>query len=396
MMLFLLIAASLLTAVLVYPLFSWVLSCFFSKPSPPPNTTNHYYACIIPVYNNLELAKKCIQSLLAQTYQNFIIYVVVDGDNVVREPSPSDKVVYLYPENKLGSKHRSLYYAINHLIKKPDYIVIFDADNLAEPHYLDTINKGLTPGYKSAQGRRIAKNLDTVYARLDSANEYYYNTFFREVPYRLRSSALTSGSGVSVEYEMFVRFFDFKPVKEQLNGVIHGEDKYLQAFIVREGSKIFYTNTCTVYDEKVARGGEVSSQRARWFISYFKCFPYNFGLILDGIRYFSWRRLIFGLQASYPPLFLLLAGSGFAGLLLLFIYPLAGILILSGVVCLVISFPVFLAAGNAPRKVFLSLLAAPRFVFYQIAAFFKIKKAYNKTLVTQNNKNISIEEMTPR
>jgi cellulose synthase/poly-beta-1,6-N-acetylglucosamine synthase-like glycosyltransferase len=394
MMLFLLTAALLLAGILTYPLLSWILSQFFSKPAPAPNTNRYYYACVIPVYNNLALAQKCIQSLLAQTYQNFTIYVVIDGDNIKREPNPSDRVIYLYPENKLGSKHRSLYYALNHFIKKPDYVFIFDADNLAEAHYIDTLNKALTPGYKSAQGRRIAKNLDSVYACLDAANEYFYNIFFREVPYRLRSSALTSGSGVAVEYDLFARFFEFHPVKKEINGVIHGEDKFLQAFIVREGSRIYYTTACTVYDEKVARGAEVSSQRARWFISYFKCFPYNVGEILNGIRHFSWRRLIFGLQASYPPIFLLLGGSGLLGLLLLFIYLPAGIIVLSGVTCLTLTFPIFLAAGGAPKKVFLSLLVAPRFIFFQFLAFFKIRKAYNKTLVTQNNRNISIEELT--
>ncbi|HYG18822.1 MAG TPA: glycosyltransferase [Ohtaekwangia sp.] len=386
-------ASIFLTLILVYPLLSWIVSLFFPRTKNQLNTRQHHYACVIPVYNNLTLARNCIQSLLSQSYSNFRIYVVVDGDNVVPETSFSDKVIYLYPEKKLGSKHRSLHYVLNFLIEKPDYVIIFDADNLAEPHYLQTINQYATPENTAIQGRRIAKNLDTVYACLDAANEYYYNVFFRRVPGKLRSSALTSGSGVAIAFETFVRFFDFKPVREQLNGVIHGEDKYLQAFIVMCGGRIKYTTACTVYDEKVARGREVSSQRARWFISYFKCLPFNIQLVWDGIRHLNWRKLVFGLHASYPPLFILLGCSLLWAAGMLFVLPTASLLVLSGVACLLLSFPVFLMAGNAPRKVLLSLLAAPRFIFFQIAAFFKISKAYNKTLVTQNNRNVSLEEV---
>lgn len=79
---------------------------------------------------------------------------------------------------------------------------------------------------------------------------------------------------------------------------------------------------------------------------------------------------------------------------MLLILPLGGWLILGGVACLLITFPLFLIVGNAPQKVIFSLLAAPRFIFYQIAGFFKIKKAYHKTLVTQNNRNMSLEEVS--
>ena len=176
-----------------------------------------------------------------------------------------------------------------------------------------------------------------------------------------------------------------------MDTVIHGEDKYLQAFIVKNGGRIEYTTKCTVYDEKITRGKEVSSQRARWLISYFKCLPYNLALICDGIRYLRWTPFVFGLHASYPPIFLLLGVSVVFGCTLLLVLTLAGWLILGGVFVLLASFPLFLIASNAPRKVTFSLLAAPRFIFYQVLAFFRIKKAYHKTLVTQNDRDISIE-----
>lgn len=393
MTIFLVCISGIITFILMYPLISWIISLFFARTKEPSNTRQHHYACLIPVYNNLELAQNCIRSLLEQTYSNFRIYVIVDGDQTQPAPSPSDRVTYIYPDQKLGSKHRSLHYSLQFLKETPDYVAIFDADNLAEPHYLDTINRYATAGCASVQGRRIAKNLDTVYARLDAANEYYYNTFFREVPDRLGSSALTSGSGVAVAYDLFVKFFDFQPVRRQLESVIHGEDKYLQAFIVMNGGRIRYTTDCTVYDEKITGGRQVSRQRARWLISYFKCLPYNLSIVFQGIRHLSWRRLVFGLHASYPPIFLLLGCGVLVGCIMLLIMPLAGWIVLGGVTGLLMSFPVFLLVGKAPRRVTLSLLAAPGFIFYQILAFFRMRKTYHKTDVTPNNRNMSIEEV---
>jgi cellulose synthase/poly-beta-1,6-N-acetylglucosamine synthase-like glycosyltransferase len=383
----------LLTSILIYPLFSWGLSRFFPKEAKSFNTQQHFFSCIIPVYNNLALAEKCIQSLLAQTYARFRIYVVVDGNRPEIFKSSNDKVVYLYPDVRLGSKHRSLHHALLHLQEKPDYVMIFDADNLAEKHYLETINREATPEYKSIQGRRIAKNLDSIYACLDAANEYFYNVFFRQVPSRLQSSALTSGSGVAVEYNLFKKFFDFRPVKEQMTGVIHGEDKFLQVFIVQEGFKIKYTNECTVFDEKVAKGSDVSSQRSRWFISYFKCLPYNIRMIFEGVKQLNWRKFIFGLQASYPPIFMLLGTSILTAVTLLFVHVVAGVVLFIGILCLLVSFPLFLITSKAPKKVVLSLLSAPRFIFYQVIGFLKIRNAYNKTLVTQNSRDVALEEL---
>jgi cellulose synthase/poly-beta-1,6-N-acetylglucosamine synthase-like glycosyltransferase len=385
MMPFLVVLAILLTLVLIYPIVSWGISFLFKKPKKATNTKQNFFGCIIPVYNNLSLAEKCIQSLRDQTYQN--------GDNIVKQDSPHDNVVYLYPPQKLGSKHRSLHFALDHFNETPDFVMIFDADNLAEPHYLATINKEAMPGIISIQGRRIAKNLDSIYACLDAANEYFYNVFFREIPTKLNSSALTSGSGVAVKYSTFVKFFEFSPVKKQANGVIHGEDKFLQVFIVQEGGKIKYTTECTIYDEKVARGSEVSSQRSRWFISYFKCLPYNMTMIFQGIRELSWRKFIFGLQASYPPIFMLLGTSLLTAAILIFFHAVAGLFLLGGIALLVVSFPIFLIASNAPRKVIMSLFSAPRFIFYQIVGFLKIRKAYNKTLVTQNRRSVSLSDL---
>lgn len=384
----------LLTILLIYPLFSWMIS--FVMPAPPvsENKANHFFACIIPVYNNLAMAEKCIQSLQNQSYKNFRIYVVVDGDVPVNRKSNTRQKVYLYPPTRLGSKHRSLHFALTHLNEEPDYVLIFDADNLVEPRYIETINRHATPEYKSIQGKRIAKNLDSVYACLDAANEYFYNVFFREVPMRFRSSALTSGSGVAVEYNLFKKFFDFFPVKSQMTGVIHGEDKFLQVFIVQEGSKIRYTTSCTVFDEKVAKGSEVSSQRSRWFISYFKCLPYNLRMIIEGLTEWNGTKLIFGLQASYPPVFMLLGAAVITAIVLIASNILFAAAVLAfGVLCLTISFPLFLIASRAPREVIMSLFAAPRFVFFQIVGFLRIRKAYNKTLVTQNRRVVSLQEV---
>ena len=90
---------------------------------------------------------------------------------------------------------------------------------------------------------------------------------------------------------------------------------------------------------------------------------------------------------------MLLGTSVITAFVLIFFHAIAGIVLISGIALLVISFPIFLIASRAPKKVILSLFAAPRFIFFQIIGFLKIRKAYNKTLVTQNSRNVSLSDL---
>lgn len=91
---------------------------------------------IIPIYNRLEYINEAIDSVLAQTYQNYEIVVVDDGStsNVKRVLEPyMNKIKYIWQENK------GLAVARNTGIKNSEgkYFAFLDDDDLFEPQKLE-------------------------------------------------------------------------------------------------------------------------------------------------------------------------------------------------------------------------------------------------------------------
>jgi hypothetical protein len=92
----------------------------------------HYdYANIITAYGHVDIAKSLVQSLLAQTHTNHHIYLVADKADVSNWQIKHEKLTVLTPETALNLKVKSIIYATERFIRKHDFTVIWDADNLA-------------------------------------------------------------------------------------------------------------------------------------------------------------------------------------------------------------------------------------------------------------------------
>src|SRR5690349_22254027 len=85
------------------------------------------------------------------------------------------------------------------------------------------------------------------------------------------------------------------------------EDKILQNFILRQGSKIAYAREAIVYDEKVETGEAVETQRSRWLYSYFQNLPNSLGFLFRGLVTLHFNRFYFGFVTAALPLFLQVA-----------------------------------------------------------------------------------------
>ena len=68
---------------------------------------------IVPVYNSKKYIKKCIESILAQTYSNFEIIVIDDGSKdksgeIVKKMASMDcRIKYFYKKNEGVSNARN-------------------------------------------------------------------------------------------------------------------------------------------------------------------------------------------------------------------------------------------------------------------------------------------------
>lgn len=382
---------------LVYPTVTMLLARALGKErlSAATNPTDFDYACIITAYRNAAIAEPLVASLLKQTHQRLVVYLVADECPEYDFPFNDERFVYLHPESPLRLKAKSIRYALGNFKRPHDYIAVFDADNLAHPQFLEIINRYANAGHTCIQGQRRAKNLDTTYAALDSLGEHYKNYLERETPYRLGGSAVISGSGMVTESTLY-RAYLYSPEIEQgqhLWKKMLQEDKILQNFILRRGGKIAYARQALVYDEKVETGDAVETQRSRWLFSYFQNIPNAAGILRRGLTGLSLNQVYFGLVTLALPMFIQLAGAGLLFLLGLWIAPWCSLALFVAMGIFALGILLALKLDAAPPPVWAALWQAPRFVFRQIRGLLKMRNPDKNFKHTEHKKAVSVDEV---
>jgi glycosyltransferase involved in cell wall biosynthesis/cellulose synthase/poly-beta-1,6-N-acetylglucosamine synthase-like glycosyltransferase len=377
---------------LLLPFFNVFFSLLIPRKKLKKNFDKKYdFAAVITAYKDADIAVHCVDSILKQKYENYIVYLVADQCEISNINFESDKVVILRPEEKLGSKVKSIRHAINNFRRKHEAVIIFDPDNLAHPHMFSQMNLFFNNGYKAVQGRRAAKNTETVYSSLDAMGEYYYNYVNKYAPYKLRSSSPIAGSGMALDYNLYVEHlnsYDTDSAK-----VIVAEDKILQAEIVAKGYQIAFARDAIIYDEKVSSGEQVERQRTRWINSYFKYSAKAVQIIFQGIINFSWNQFLFGLNIFLPPLFLLILASGFFFILNFFIDKQMFIVWLCAIVTFILNFNAALLLSNVEKEIWKSMWGIPLFMFNQIMALLKIKRSNKDFMETEHTKLLTIDDV---
>ena len=377
---------------LLLPFFSLFFSLLIPRKKLKKNfDKKHDFAAVITAYKDIDIAIPCVDSILNQKYENYIIYLVADQCDISNVKFDNDKVVILNPAEKLGSKVKSIKHAIDNFKRKHDAIIIFDPDNLAHPQMFPKMNLFFNNGYKAVQGRRTAKNVDTVYACLDAMGEYYYNYVNKYAPYKLRSSSPIAGSGMAIDYKLYVEHLSH--YEQDSDKVIVAEDKLLQAEIVSKGHTIAFAWDAIIYDEKVSSGTQVERQRTRWINSYFKYSIKAVQIIFQGVINLSWNQFLFGLNIFLPPLFLLVLCSGFFFVLNFFIDKQMFIVWLCAIVVFILNFNAALLLSNIEKEIWKSMWGIPLFMFNQILALLKIKRSNKDFMETEHTKLITIDDV---
>ncbi len=148
-----------------------------------------------------------------------------------------------------------MHHTINTKQEKNDNIAILDADNVVRPEFLSQLNV-LCSVYDAIQCHRCAKNANNDVAVLDGASEEINNTIFRKAHNRLGLSSALIGSGMCFKYSLF---------KENVFKLsTAGEDREMEALLLRQKIFIKYAPDIHVFDEKVSNQDNFQRQRMRW------------------------------------------------------------------------------------------------------------------------------------
>lgn len=365
---------------LIFPMLLVLINQFVGNKKPNSNVAVlPDYGIIVTAYEQTDQLPEVVNTLLNMDYEHYVIYVVADNCDISNLHFPSEKVVLLRPEKVLGGNVRSHFYAIHNFVRDHTHLTIIDSDNLVAKNYLTVLNTFFQQGYEAVQGLRSAKNLDSVYARLDAARDIYYHYYDGKMLFEACSSATLAGSGMAFSTSLY------RKCLEHLDVSGAGFDKVLQHAIVSRDIKIAFAEEAEVFDEKTAGSEQLVKQRARWINTWFRYFSLGFGLVGNGLIQLSWNKILFGMVLLRPPLFIFLLLSCFFMFINLWISPSVSLYWFLGLCIFVAGFFLSLIKSHTDQRIYESLKGIPRFMFLQIISLMKAGKANKISVATRHS-----------
>jgi cellulose synthase/poly-beta-1,6-N-acetylglucosamine synthase-like glycosyltransferase len=374
---------------LFVPFLFWTASFFtrFKRPRAPSPANQADYAIIVTAFEEVHSIPAVVDSLLHLNYPNFLIYVVADNCDVSELNFRNEQVVLLTPEVTVANNLASHFYAIRNFRRAHNRITIIDSDNLADPGYLDALNKLFDEGFLAVQGLRKPKNMDTPIARIDALTDCYYHFYDRKLLFRLGSSAALSGSGMAFDANLYTACFS----DVCMEGA--GFDKVLQFILVNRNYRIAFAADAIVYDEKTSQATQLVSQRSRWISAWMRHFHYGFTLVAKGAGTWKKNPFLFGMMLLRPPLFLLVVLS-FLCLVtdLVFHWPLTGFWV-AGFCLFVVAFCIALFQPGNDRRLQTAIFHLPAFILLQIRALFNVARKGAYPVATHHFHHEKIDEL---
>ena len=264
----------ILTAGTVIYLGFFSIASLFTKNSVISNAkTIRRFIVLIPSYKQDEVIEHTVLSILGQAYPQRMFDVTVISDHqseMTNMRLAQYPITLLTPDFEESSKAKSLQYAILNLpeFKIYDTVVILDADNIVESEFLANINDAFeVAATKAIQAHCISRNRDTAAARMDAIFEEINNSIFRKGHINVGLSASLAGSGVA---------YDFNWFKENvMKAKTAGEDKEMEALLLRQNYYIDYFEDIYVYGEKKRTTAKLNEQRGRWAMQQLHNFARN-------------------------------------------------------------------------------------------------------------------------
>ena len=241
----------------------FAVAALFNRNNEPPKAKRQQrIVVLIPAYKQDEVIEQTVISVLSQAYPQrmFDVTVISDHQNEMTNMRLAQyPITLLTPNFAESTKAKSLQYAILNLpeFKIYDIALILDGDNIVEQDFLQRVNDAFeTAATKAIQLHRISKNRDTAAARMDAIFEEINNAIFRRGHINLGISSALAGSGTAYDFAWFKT--------NVMKAKSAGEDKELEALLLRQEIFIDYFDGIYVYGEKKRTTTKLNEQRGRW------------------------------------------------------------------------------------------------------------------------------------
>ena len=247
---------------IVYIPISWL-----KKPDPAPQQAPlHDLAVLICARNEEGVICDLIRSLQAQTYPREHIHIFVLADNCTDGTADAARragaTVYERSNRTQVGKGYALDALLRHL--KTDYpagfdgYLVFDADNVLQPNYIEEMNRSLSQGNDIITSYRNSKNYGTNWISAGYALWFLRESRYLNAPRdRIGSSCAVSGTG----------FLFSRKVAEDMDGWPYHlltEDIEFSIDHIIKGWRVAYCGAAELFDEQPVTFRQSWHQRLRW------------------------------------------------------------------------------------------------------------------------------------
>jgi cellulose synthase/poly-beta-1,6-N-acetylglucosamine synthase-like glycosyltransferase len=342
-----------LAVVLTCSLYLWALAIASVLPIQSPGKTGGQmkFAIAIPAHNEETVIKDTIATLLTQAYPRelFDVFVVADhcSDRTADEARRAGATSFERNEGERGGKASALSWLAEKIFqagKSYDAVVVFDADTQVDPGFLKAMNARLQTGAMVVQGRHVISNPHSGwFPALTWAMMTIDNRFSNQGRMNLGLAAKHMGDSIC---------FRSQVLKDLGWGSGLTEDYELRLRLICQSVRIQYEPEAAGYGQAPLNWSEARAQRLRWAKGMDDARKkYGRQLLKEGLRELSPLKLDGFLSLSVPSystlsifsfalfaLHWLISSGSSPGLvltwgvtaLLLFIYPLFGLLLERG------------------------------------------------------------------
>ena len=254
-----------------YQLIISIASLFKIKEKKILFNKNHKFLVIIPAHNEQAVVGQLVQSLQEQTYpkEMFDVYVIADNctDNTAEIARKSGATVYERFDETKKTKGYALNWFLNKMMeekKSYDALIIFDADNIVEKHFVEIMNKKLCQGETLVQGYRDIKNPEDTWVSGGYAIFYWMmNRLYHLARYNVGLSPLINGTAFMVKWELLI--------PSGWNTTTLTEDIEFSLINIAKGTKLGWAKDAIVYDEQPLTFKQSWTQRERWTVGHLQC-----------------------------------------------------------------------------------------------------------------------------
>ena len=238
---------------------------FFTTRHFPQAKKKHRYGIVIAARNEENVIGGLLESIQCQTYPAEYMTVFAVADNCTDRTAEVARTYGAACYERFNTEKRTKGFALQYLFGKIDRdygidafdaYIVFDADNILKPDYMERMNDAFDSGEKIITSYRNTKNWENSCIAASYALHW-----MRTVRLENRAKSLL-GMACRVQGTGFL--FANELVKNGWNYVTLTEDRSFCTDAVIQNYKISYCDEAMFYDEQPYKLKVVLRQRLRW------------------------------------------------------------------------------------------------------------------------------------